>query len=306
MPPTDVHTSRLRVFLAVVDTGSFTLAARELHLTQQAVSAAVARLEDDLGVRLLERTTRSGHPTPAGGQFADRARTLLADWDEAVTSANHQGRMDRRLLRVGAMAGAALELTDPIVAAFAASEPGAIVEFEPHLYDDPSAGLRSGTTDVAFLRPPLTDDGLVVVDLLTEPRLILVGLGHPLAGRDQIALDELRPFAAARPAGPDQRWNDFWSAGADPSTSRPVATLESAFELVASGQAFAIAPVGWTRFYSRVGLHALTSPDLPPSVLAIGRRTGDQNPLVHRFIETAVHLAATRLDLVPASRPPIA
>jgi DNA-binding transcriptional LysR family regulator len=302
VPPLDVHTSRLRIFLAVVDTGSFTGAAQVLHLTQQSVSGAVARLERDLGVPLLDRTPRSSVPTPAGHALAARARTVLVDWDAAVAAVDRAARTERRVLRVGAMAGAALELTDPIMAAFAAAAPDVAVELQPHMYDDPSGGLHGGTTDVAFLRPPLADADLVVAPLLREPRLVLVGASHPLAGRGEVRLDELRPFAAARPAGPDEVWNAFWSAGADPATSRPVTTLESAFELVASGQAFAIAPVGWTRYYSRTGLHALTCPDLPPSTLAVARRRDERNPLALRFFETAVDLARTAHDVVPASQ----
>lgn len=300
----DVHTSRLRVFLAVVDRGSFTAAAEHLHLTQQAVSAAVARLEDDLHVRLMERTTRSYGPTPVGAAFAEQARAIVAAWDSAVASAHRKERLDRSVLRVGAMAGAALELTEPILEAFATFEPDASVELEPHLYDDPSAGLRSGSTDVAFLRPPLEDDDLVLTGLLVEPRVILVATGHPLVERDRIAFDDLREFAAARPAGPDEVWNRFWSANADPATSIPVTTLESAFELVAAGRAFALAPVGWTRFHQRIGLQALLSPELPPSVLAIARRKRERSPLVHRFIEAATEVAASQLERVPAASAP--
>ncbi|WP_320670108.1 LysR family transcriptional regulator [Patulibacter defluvii] len=300
----DVHTSRLRVFLAVVDRGGFTAAAEHLHLTQQAVSAAVAKLEEELHVRLMERTTRSYGPTAVGAAFAEQARAIVAAWDSAVAAAHRRERLDRSVLRVGAMAGAALELTEPILAAFAALEPDASVELEPHLYDDPSAGLRSGSTDVAFLRPPLQDEDLVLTPLLVEPRVVIVGAGHPLAERGEVAMADLAAHTAARPAGPDETWNDFWSAGADPVRSIPVTTLESAFELVAAGRAFALAPVGWTRFYQRLGLQAVVSPDLPPSPLAIARRARERSPLVHRFVEAAVAVAGEQLALVPAAAPP--
>ena len=304
MPIPDVSLARLRAFLTVVDAGGFTAAAQRLHLTQQAVSAAVTRLEGDLGVRLLERTSRTQRLTGAGAAFADHAREIVEAWERAVSETHQLDRADRRVLRVGAMAGAALELTDPILEAFAAAEPGATVELEPHLYDDPSAGLLGGTADVALLRPPLTLDGLVLTDLLVEPRIVLVAESHPLAGRGTVSLDQLRPFAVARPAGPDDVWNAFWSADADPASSLPVTTLEEALELVAAGRAWALAPIGWTRFYARIGLDALLSDELPPSVLALGRRRGERNPLVHRFIDVALRVAAQHPDAVPHAVPP--
>jgi DNA-binding transcriptional LysR family regulator len=304
VPVPDVSLARLRAFLAVVDHAGFTAAARQLHLSQQAVSAAVTRLEAELGVLLLQRSHRGPEPTPAGAAFAERARELVGHWEGTVAEAQRLDRARRQVLRVGAMAGAALELTEPILRAFAELEPEASVELEPHLYDDPSAGLASGSTDVAFLRPPLGAERLVLTELLVEPRVILVGAGHPLAGRGRIALDELRPFAAARPAGPDERWNGFWSAEADPAGALPVTTLEEAFELVAAGRAWAVAPIGWTRFHARPGLAVLTSDELPPSVLALGRRRGERNPLVHRFLAAATSIAARHLDLVPNATTP--
>lgn len=76
----------LRSLLAVADSGGFTRAAQQLHLTQSAISAHIRRLESEAGHRLLERTTRSVSLTPAGARLAGYARTILALHDDARAS----------------------------------------------------------------------------------------------------------------------------------------------------------------------------------------------------------------------------
>jgi DNA-binding transcriptional LysR family regulator len=73
----------LRVFVRVMDRGSFSNAAKDLGLTPSAVSKLISRLEDRLGVRLLERTTRRLALTPEGETFLSRARRIVADVEEA-------------------------------------------------------------------------------------------------------------------------------------------------------------------------------------------------------------------------------
>lgn len=74
---------QLKAFVAVADSGSFTLAARQLHLTQSAVSHSIRTLEDQLGCKLLERNCRSVKPTAAGDVFLRRARRVIEDLNEA-------------------------------------------------------------------------------------------------------------------------------------------------------------------------------------------------------------------------------
>jgi LysR family transcriptional regulator, low CO2-responsive transcriptional regulator len=74
---------QLKAFVAVADSGSFTLAARQLYLTQSAVSHSIRTLEEQLGCRLLERNCRSVRPTAEGGIFLRRARRVIEDLTDA-------------------------------------------------------------------------------------------------------------------------------------------------------------------------------------------------------------------------------
>ena len=82
----------LRVLLAVAEERNFTRAAERLHLAQPAVSRAIAQLERELGVELLERTTREVHLTTAGTALTERAAAIVADADAAFALVRAHGR----------------------------------------------------------------------------------------------------------------------------------------------------------------------------------------------------------------------
>ena len=287
---------RLRAFLAVAEEQSFTRAAARLHVAQQALSATVRRLERELGARLFERTTRAVQLTPAGEAMLDAARRALGELERGIGEARRIDRRGRGSLSVGVMAGAALELTDPILAAFARELPDTEVALDPHLYDDPSAGLRAGTSDVALLRPPLDDRGLELRRLFAEPRVAVLSARHPLARKDELSLSDLRETTVVRPASPDPVWNDFWTAGA--SQTVDARTLEATLEMIGARRAVAISAAGWVRFYPRPGVRNLPVSGLPPSEVALAWRRGEVNPLVRRFVGVALATARANPSLL--------
>lgn len=293
---------RLRAFLAVADEGSFTRAAARLHVAQQALSATVRRLERELGARLFERTTRAVKLTPAGEAMLDAARRALGELEQGISEARRIDRRGRGTLAVGVMAGAALELTDPILTAFASELPDTEVALDPHLYDDPSAGLRAGTSDVALLRPPLDERGLELRRLFAEPRVASLSARHPLARKAELSLGDLQETTVVRPASPDPVWNDFWTAGA--SQTVDARTLEAALEMIGARRAIAISAAGWARFYPRPGVRNLPVAGLSSSEVALAWRRGETNPLVRRFVGIALATARANPALLRAIERP--
>jgi DNA-binding transcriptional LysR family regulator len=101
----------MEAFVVVVDTGSFTAAARRLNVGQPAVSKLVAQLEDRLGVKLLVRTTRGLTATEAGLNYYDRARRMIEEVDEAELAARGAGSgLTGRLRICGAVTFARIHL----------------------------------------------------------------------------------------------------------------------------------------------------------------------------------------------------
>ena len=282
----DLNLARLRAFVIVAEELSFTRAAARLHVAQQALSATIRRLERDVGVRLFERTTRAVSLNPAGQALLRRTRRALDELTHAVADARRVDRLGRGNLAVGVMAGAALELTEPILAACARQLPDTAVTLDPHIYDDPSAGLHGGTSDVAIVRLPFVPRGLTLAPLFSEPRVATLARRHPLARRASIALAELQATTIVRPASPDPTWNAFWAA--DCPITVEARTLEATLELISAGQAVAISAAGWARYYPRPGVCSRPVVGLARSEVALGWRTGERNPRVHRFVEVAL------------------
>ncbi|RFB75676.1 LysR family transcriptional regulator [Methylovirgula sp. 4M-Z18] len=108
----------LRAFVKVVETGSFSEAARQLRLSRSAVSKYVAELEESLGVRLLNRTTRHASPNENGQTYFERALAILSELDAADAAVSQAQAVPRGLLRVNApMSFGTLKL-GPVIAKF--------------------------------------------------------------------------------------------------------------------------------------------------------------------------------------------
>lgn len=300
--PIELNLSRLRAFLIVAEELSFTRAAARLHVAQQALSATIRRLERDVGVQLFERSTRAVAITAAGEALLRSARPALDQLGRGVADARRADRQLRGALCIGVMAGAALELTEPLLAELGRQLPGVAITLAPHLYDDPSAGLRDGSSDVALLRPPLELRGLETAPLFSEPRWAAMSARHPLARLRSLTLAQLRGATVVRPASPDPIWNDFWAAGC-PDTVE-ARTLEAALELIGAGRAIAVSAAGWARFYPRPGVRNLAVAELARSEVAVGWRKGDRAPLVRRFVEIALATARQHPALLAAIEAP--
>jgi DNA-binding transcriptional LysR family regulator len=158
----------LAILVAVVDHGSLAAAARRLHRSPPAVTRALAALEDRVGVRLVERTTRRLAATEAGRAFAERARVLLNDYDSAVG-----GLIEapiRGLLRVTAPLQFGRRHVAPIVIGFLDSFPKTQVEL---VLNDRNLDLIEDGIDVAVRIGPLADSTLLA-RRVGEVRRVLV------------------------------------------------------------------------------------------------------------------------------------
>ena len=194
---------RLLTLRAVVAAGSFSAAARELSLTQPAVSQQVAALEREVGARLLDRGV--GGPTPTGPgalllAHADALADRLAQADAQIAEL----RQTRAPLRVGAFASALGVLVPAAIAAAGGPRVHAVEGRLPDL----RAGVASGALHVAVgfqdARAEAAGDGdadgVVRHDLGEEDFVALVAPGHRLAGRRSIRLEELAGEVWAAPS----------------------------------------------------------------------------------------------------------
>lgn len=151
--------NRVAAFVRVVHDGSFTGAAKAMGLPKSSVSRSVAQLEQDLGVRLLHRTTRKIALTDAGAAFYERVARALVDIDEATAAASDMQAALRGTVRVTAPVDFAAAVLAPIVARFVRTHPTIHVDLalSGRVVDLVSEGF-----DLAVRAGPLRDSSLVV------------------------------------------------------------------------------------------------------------------------------------------------
>ena len=183
--------TQLRVFVAVAERLHFRQAAADLGLSQPSLSQSLATLEDGLGTRLVERSTRTVFLTPEGDALLPAAREALRAVDDFVDLAVGGGGPLSGPLRLGLIPTAAPYLLPGLLTGLARRHP----EAQPRVVEDQTArlldALRAGTLDVAVLAVPTGAAGVTEVPLYREPFALVVPAGHELDGRDDLGPDVL-------------------------------------------------------------------------------------------------------------------
>ena len=167
----------LAIFVAILDGGSLAAAGRKLRRSPPAITRALSALEERVGARLLERTTRRSRPTEAGRRLADQARQVLAGYGDAVREA--AAAPVRGVLRVTAPLVFGRRHMTPVVASFLDAHPDLRVEL---VLNDRNLNLIEDGLDVALRIGQLADASLIV-RRVGEVRRVLIASPSYLAGR---------------------------------------------------------------------------------------------------------------------------
>jgi DNA-binding transcriptional LysR family regulator len=160
----------MQVFVRVLETGSFSAAARDLKLGQPAVSKIVAALEARLGVRLLVRSTHQLTPTDAGQSYYEKARRVVIEADEAEIAAKSEALGLEGRLRVCAPVTFARLHIAPKLASFLEAHPKLTLEL---FMDDRNVDLLAENIDVALRLGQLSDSGLTARKLAEAKRHVV-------------------------------------------------------------------------------------------------------------------------------------
>src|SRR5256884_5808516 len=146
----DVTLRQLRAYVAVLESASFSEAAKAMHLSQAALSGLIKELESRVGVRLLDRTTRKVSASAVGDTFAPMARRVLSSLDEALDNLTNLKELRRGLVRVAAPETLSCTLLPELIAGYNNSHPGVDVRFDDVPIQEVLAGLQNGSTDIGF------------------------------------------------------------------------------------------------------------------------------------------------------------
>lgn len=199
----------MATFVRVVETGSFSGAARQLHVGQPAVSKTIAQLENRLQVSLLIRSTHGLTPTEAGQRFFERARAAIQEADEAELAARGAGAGLAGCLRVSAATTFARLHVVPLLPQFLAEHPELEIDV---ILDDRVIDLVSEGIDLSLRMGELPDSAAVARKIASSPRSViatpayLARAGEPkspadLAGHEAVAYSQTASVWSFRRAG---------------------------------------------------------------------------------------------------------
>jgi DNA-binding transcriptional LysR family regulator len=237
-----VEVRQLRYFVAVAEELHFGRAAVRLHVAQPAVSQQVGRLERELGVRLLDRTSRRVALTGDGRRLLDEARAALSAVDRVRAVAADLAAGRAAVLRVGTTPGVGPRLSRA-AAKLRADVPDLTVALVDGTVGAHVAALRAGDLDIALVRGAVGARDLQAREVWREPLQVLLPAAHPAAAEPALpvaALADLTlrlPDRATDPALHDALLAACSAAGVAPATGRPVRSVEdAAVEIGMSGQ----------------------------------------------------------------------
>ncbi|WP_231963480.1 LysR family transcriptional regulator [Mycobacterium adipatum] len=285
----DLTLRQLRYFAVLGEELNYRRAAERLFITQPALSTAIKQLEQSFGVVLFNRNTREVALTDLGAAWLPQVQQALSGVDAVVSnlvtlSGTRQGR-----LRLGYLIGTGADLLFRLVRHFEAAYPDVRVEPIEFDFADPTAGLSSGATEVALIRPPvdLPEHRMLVLD--SESWVACLPRDHPLAGRHEVEIGELLddPIVCAPvTAGP---WRDYWLAmdargNRPPTIAAVAATYEAETTSIARGLGISFTTSSVARFYDRPGIVYVPIVDRPPSQVALAWHPGTLSPQADALI----------------------
>lgn len=205
-----------------------------------------------------------------------------------------EGRSGRLTVGFSTAAGG-VPIVRGILRRFAEAAPTVDIRTVERDFSDPSAGLADGTAQVAFIFGPLPEAGLSSVTLLEQERLLAVRPEHPLAERETVRADELHDLPWLRVPAPRGPWPDFWFRR--PGQGPVGAVIRTADELVTAieagrGAAFTMPTV--MQNFTTARVRTIPVAGLEPAAVLLTWRTNTAEPLVTRFVKTALETLADR------------
>lgn len=289
----------LRYFLALADELSFTRAADRVGIAQPPFSQQIQALEQEIGVRLVDRTPRRVVLTEAGAILAERVRFILSRIGEAVVVTQQVGRGISGHVCVGfTESGCFHPAVTRTFLEFRQAYPDLHVTLQENSSTNLVAMIRDGTVDAAFIRPPFEADEVVAYTaLLHEKMVVAIPKGHRLASRKATTLaglsDEVFVFyhRDVRPGLTDVVIAACERSGFRPRLSQEAPQLTSTLNLVAAGLGVAIVPESLRHLRTNDIAYLRLTGDAPQAALGLASRADVRSAALGNFIAVALKIA---------------
>jgi DNA-binding transcriptional LysR family regulator len=291
---------QLRAFIAVAEFGQFNLAARNLHITQSAVSILIRDLETEIGVRLFDRHTRMVSLTLVGQEFLPQARKILKDLELAVGDVRDNASLKRGQVTIAAAIVLAATIVPPILARFMRMYPEISVSIRDMPEEQISPALKRNEVDIAVGTLSEDDPEIAATALLRDKLMLVCREDHRFAKRKSVRWTELKDetlitLAAANPLRNIVEHN-LLRVVPNYRPKYEVRFSTTAMSMIAAGMGVAVLPENSSQLASavRVTTVDLIEPMVMRDVSLLQRRHHSLSPAAEHLKAVFIAYAADR------------
>ncbi|MGW0801510.1 LysR family transcriptional regulator [Nonomuraea sp. NPDC002799] len=289
----------IEIFLALAEELHFGRTAERLHVSPARVSQAIKKQERSVGVELFERTSRQVTLTPAGRQLRDELAPAYQQIQDAIAKVARAGRGISGVLRVGFSAAWCGNLIVKAADAFRARHPDCEIEIQEMPLHDRFGPLRRRELDLQLTELPADESDITTgPTIFSEPRALVVPVGHQFAGRESVSLEDLAHSSLITINGPPEYWLDLHFPRHTP-TGKPIprgpSTIawQEVLSLVSAGKGVCTTAARAAHYYSRPDLAYIPFHDAPTIDFALLWLTAGQGVKVDAFVQTVLAVAGT-------------
>jgi DNA-binding transcriptional LysR family regulator len=252
-----------RLFINIAETSSLTRGAERSFLSVPATSNRIKNLEDNLGVRLLERSSQGVSLTNAGKTYLQHARVILAQLELLTGDLQQYTEGLKGQLRLLANTTAITEYLPPVVGEYLKTHPDVHIDMRERLSDDIVRAIRDGSADLGVVSGSVVTEGLQSVNLVSSRLVVIAPLGHPVLANGEVFFKEALQHAFVSLLE-GSAIHVFLSRAAaalhTPMTIRvQVASSDAIFRMVEAGAGIAVVPLaGFARLKGSANIGSCT------------------------------------------------
>jgi len=288
---TNLNLRHLEALVAVAAAGNFTRAAKALNLSQPALTVQIRQLEEVVGVRLLDRNTRSVRLTRIGQQLTPEIQRVLREIDSVLLNAHDFSRGDRGSVSVAALPSVCSTILPGIVAGFRRQSPGVTVVLKDAVAQRVLGMVKNGEVDFGVGSFADSDPAIETVPLFTDRMRVVFARNSPLRHRRTVPLREVAglPLILMDAQSSVRTLLDraFHSLGLFPTPAYEATYMSTAVGMVKAGLGVAVLPSSAFELSGLIGLDSrvVAHPGLTRNIVAAWRSGTSPSPAAAAFLK---------------------
>jgi DNA-binding transcriptional LysR family regulator len=283
----------LHYFIAVAEELHFSRAAKRLCISQPPLSQQIRDLEDELGVKLFERTKRHVQLTEAGKVFLERSYLVLAQLEQAIEVTQRIGRGEVGRLAIGFVDSATYTLLPDILRVFREQFPAVELRLHELTTQEQIHALHQNQIDVGVVRSAIIEPGLSTECVLQESLVLALPQTHPLSAQVKVSVSTLADEsfilfpAKLGPVFYEQIIQICQQAGFRPKVAQEAVQMQTIIGLVAAGLGIAFVPASLQNFHRSGVIYRPLQEQTSQTGLYLAWRQYDSSPVIRAFLNLA-------------------